>query len=73
MIPGIGIPGKLKNDNKGKVMKLKFLVLGSKGMLGYAVTEYLKQNGHDVVPICRSEFDIAKDPLDNFLNKNSIF
>ena len=49
-------------------MKLKFLVLGSKGMLGYAVTEYLKQKGHDVTPLSRSEFDIANDPLNN-LNK----
>jgi dTDP-4-dehydrorhamnose reductase len=47
------------------------LVVGSTGMLGWAVTSYYKSKAYDVVEISRNEFDIANDPiskLESFLN-----
>lgn len=38
-------------------------VIGSHGMLGYAVTEYFSSRGYDVQQVTRKEFDIAKDPF----------
>ena len=38
-------------------------VIGSNGMLGYAVTEYFTSRGYEVNSISRKEFDIAKDPF----------
>ncbi len=49
----------------------KILVVGSTGMLGWAVTSYYKSKAYDVVEISRNEFDIANDPiskLESFLN-----
>lgn len=43
----------------------KITVFGSKGMLGYAVTEYFKRNDYRVKTITRDEFDIAKDDHSN--------
>jgi len=43
----------------------KIVVIGSTGMLGYAVTEYFTRKNYEVVPIGRNEFDIAKEPVDN--------
>ncbi len=43
----------------------KIVVIGSTGMLGYAVTEYFTRKNYEVVPIGRKEFDIAKEPVDN--------
>jgi len=42
----------------------KIVVIGSTGMLGYAVTEYFTRKNYEVVPIGRNEFDIAKEPVD---------
>ena len=42
----------------------KILVLGSKGMLGYAVSSYFKDNNYEVIELSRSEFDIAVDPIE---------
>ncbi len=42
----------------------KILVIGSTGMLGYAVSSYLKSRGYDVLDISRNEFDIAGDPIE---------
>lgn len=42
------------------------LVIGSNGMLGYAVTEYFSRNGYNVRAICRADYDIAKDPIEKF-------
>ncbi|MCE1187958.1 MAG: SDR family oxidoreductase [Ignavibacteria bacterium] len=39
------------------------LIIGSKGMLGCAMTRFFKRAGHDVKAISREEFDIAKDPI----------
>ncbi|MCK4448649.1 MAG: sugar nucleotide-binding protein [Candidatus Marinimicrobia bacterium] len=44
----------------------KVLVIGSNGMLGYAVSEYYKRNFFQVVELCRKDFDIAKDPMSKF-------
>ncbi|MBS3946391.1 MAG: SDR family oxidoreductase [Melioribacter sp.] len=41
----------------------KIMVIGSNGMLGYAVSSYFKTNDYDVVEITRKEFDIANDPM----------
>jgi len=41
----------------------KIMVIGSNGMLGYAVSSYFKTNDYYVVEITRNEFDIAKDPI----------
>jgi nucleoside-diphosphate-sugar epimerase len=45
----------------GSEMK-KVLVLGSAGMLGYAVYEYFMRAGYDVTGIERSGFDAFKSP-----------
>ncbi len=42
----------------------KIMVIGSNGMLGYAVSSYLKTNDYCVVEITRKEFDIANDPIE---------
>ena len=42
----------------------KILVLGSDGMLGYAVTEYFTKKGYSVTPLTIKEFDITKDTMD---------
>jgi len=39
----------------------KVTVFGSKGMLGYAVSEYFAKKGYEVKTITRNEFDIASD------------
>lgn len=44
----------------------KVLVVGSTGMLGYAVSSYYKSKDYDVVEISRNEFDIANDPMSRF-------
>jgi len=71
-MPDTGIFGKLKKDNEEK---MKILVLGSKGMLGYAVTNYFEKSGNEVEKLSRNEFDIAKDPIENlitFVDENDI-
>jgi len=47
----------------------KILVLGSDGMLGYAVTEYFTKKGYSVTPLTIQEFDITKDTM-NKLESN---
>ena len=42
------------------------LILGSDGMLGYAVTEYFLRKGYTVKPLTINEFDITKDPMEKF-------
>jgi len=42
----------------------RILVLGSTGMLGFAVSSYFKRNNYFVVDLSRSEFDIAHDSID---------
>lgn len=44
----------------------KVLVVGSTGMLGFAVCAYFKSKGYSVVEISRNEFDIANDPMSKF-------
>ena len=44
----------------------KILVVGSTGMLGYAVSSYYKSKGYEVVEISRNEFDIANDSISKF-------
>ncbi|MBI5730154.1 MAG: SDR family oxidoreductase [Ignavibacteriales bacterium] len=44
----------------------KILVVGSTGMLGYAVSYYFKSKDYQVVEISRNEFDIANDPMSMF-------
>ncbi len=44
----------------------KVLVVGSTGMLGFAVSSYFKSHDYNVVDISRSEFDIANDPVSKF-------
>jgi dTDP-4-dehydrorhamnose reductase len=40
------------------------LVIGSTGMLGYAVSSFFKSKDYNVTELSRKEFDIANDPLD---------
>ena len=40
------------------------LVIGSNGMLGYAVLEYFKRKNYHVRSITRKQFDIAKDSIE---------
>lgn len=42
---------------------MKIAVLGSNGMLGYAMREYLLSQGHDVIAVSRDTFDIAVRPF----------
>ncbi|MEW6507366.1 MAG: SDR family oxidoreductase [Bacteroidota bacterium] len=42
----------------------KIMIIGSTGMLGYAVSSYFKTNDYDVVEISRNQFDISNDPLE---------
>jgi len=42
----------------------KILIIGSTGMLGYAVSSYFKYRGYNVVELSRKEFDIAVDPIE---------
>lgn len=44
----------------------KVLIIGSTGMLGYAVSSYFKTNDYEVVELSRSQFDIANDTMDKF-------
>lgn len=44
----------------------RILVVGSAGMLGYAVSSYFKSRDYDVVEISRNEFDIANDSMQKF-------
>ena len=44
----------------------KILVIGSTGMLGFAVSSYFKSKDYTVVEISRNEFDIANDPMSMF-------
>lgn len=44
----------------------KILVIGSTGMLGYAVSEYLIRKNYDVVKLGRNDFDIGTEPHENF-------
>ncbi|MFA3783811.1 dTDP-4-dehydrorhamnose reductase family protein [Melioribacteraceae bacterium 4301-Me] len=49
----------------------KILIIGSTGMLGYAVSSYFKYRGYYVVELSRNEFDIASEPiekLETYLN-----
>ncbi|MBL7554344.1 MAG: SDR family oxidoreductase [Bdellovibrionaceae bacterium] len=45
---------------------MKVTVIGANGMLGYAVSEYFKNTGHDVQALTRSTFDIANDTFNKF-------
>lgn len=45
----------------------KVLVIGSTGMLGYAVSEYFLSKGYDVIKLTRKDFDIGTDPHENFI------
>ena len=42
------------------------LILGSDGMLGYAVTEYFLRKEYNVKPLTINEFDITKDTIEKF-------
>lgn len=42
------------------------LVLGSKGMLGYAVSEYFARKNYSVKKVSRSDFDISKESIESF-------
>ena len=45
----------------------KVLVIGSNGMLGYAVSEYFASKNYNVVKISRNDFDIGIEPHENFV------
>lgn len=47
---------------------MKVLIFGANGMLGYAVSEYMKRQNIHVAPYTRKEFDIAKDSLSKLMN-----
>jgi dTDP-4-dehydrorhamnose reductase len=40
------------------------LVIGANGMLGYAVTQYYTRKNYTVTALTRTEFDIARDPVE---------
>lgn len=42
----------------------RILVIGSTGMLGFAVSAYFKRKNYDVADISRDKFDIARDSID---------
>jgi dTDP-4-dehydrorhamnose reductase len=49
------------------MQKERVLVVGSKGMLGYAVAADLHRAGYSVKCISRGDFDIARDPFERFV------
>jgi dTDP-4-dehydrorhamnose reductase len=49
------------------MQKGRVLVVGSKGMLGYAVAADLQRAGYSVKSISRADFDIAGDPFERFV------
>ncbi|MFM8857502.1 MAG: sugar nucleotide-binding protein [Actinomycetota bacterium] len=49
------------------MQKRRALVVGSKGMLGYAVAADLERAGYSVKSISRADFDIARDPFERFV------
>ncbi len=54
---------------------MKITVFGANGMLGYAVSEYFKRKGNEVVKVFRSDFDIAKEPhqrSEKFINNSDV-
>jgi len=51
-------------ESRGEIEMEKIMVIGSTGMLGYAVSSYFKTNDYDIVEISRDQFDIANDPID---------
>lgn len=44
----------------------KIVVIGSTGMLGFAISGYFSKKNYDVVAISRNEFDIANDSMSKF-------
>ncbi len=44
----------------------KVLIVGSTGMLGYAVSSYYKSKNYEVAEISRNEYDIANEPIEKF-------
>ena len=44
------------------------LIIGAKGMLGYAVFRYFENKRYEVMPFTRKEFDIAKDSIEKLDN-----
>jgi dTDP-4-dehydrorhamnose reductase len=53
-------------ESGGKIME-KILVIGSNGMLGYAVSEYFASKNYNVVKLSRNDFDIGIEPHENFV------
>jgi len=45
----------------------KMLVIGAKGMLGIAVSQYFRRQGWSVKELTRSEFNIARQPADGLI------
>lgn len=45
----------------------KVLVIGSTGMLGFAVSEYFISKGYDVKKLTRNDFDIGTEAHENFI------
>jgi len=54
----------LSDDSRRRKYMRRILVLGANGMLGYAVCQYFKRKGDDVIELTRGEFDIVHDPID---------
>lgn len=47
------------------------LIIGSSGMLGFAVSEYFSRKNYNIKLISRKDFDIGTDPFENFIEKLS--
>ncbi|MFN8390000.1 MAG: sugar nucleotide-binding protein [Bdellovibrionota bacterium] len=46
---------------------MRVAIIGSRGMLGYAVSRYFVRQSADLIPISRQQFDIAADPFEKLL------
>ena len=47
---------------------MKITVVGSNGMAGHMITNYLKRCGHTVTAINRTQLDVEKHSVDSFFD-----
>jgi dTDP-4-dehydrorhamnose reductase len=48
--------------------KSKIAVLGSEGMLGYAVSRYMQEKGYNISAVNRNDFDVLGSPINSLGN-----
>lgn len=57
------------------VKRKNILVLGAGGMLGYAILEYYKRSGYNIIGLTRIDYDVIEDSigkLERYLDDSDI-